>query len=51
MKTGLVDGVLDVTTTELADELAGGIWPPGPSGSRSPGGSASPRSSRSARST
>ncbi len=28
--TGLVDGVLDVTTTELADELAGGIWPCGP---------------------
>jgi uncharacterized protein (UPF0261 family) len=25
--TGLVAGVLDVTTTELADELAGGIWP------------------------
>jgi uncharacterized protein (UPF0261 family) len=24
--TGLVDGVLDVTTTELADQLAGGIW-------------------------
>ena len=30
MKTGLVDGVLDVTTTELADELGGGIWPAGP---------------------
>jgi uncharacterized protein (UPF0261 family) len=28
--TGLVDGVLDVTTTELADELGGGIWPSGP---------------------
>ena len=28
--TGLVDGVLDITTTELADELAGGIWPSGP---------------------
>jgi uncharacterized protein (UPF0261 family) len=27
---GLVDGVLDITTTELADELAGGIWPSGP---------------------
>ena len=27
---GFVDGVLDVTTTELADELAGGIWPSGP---------------------
>jgi uncharacterized protein (UPF0261 family) len=30
MATGLVDGVLDVTTTELADELCGGIWPCGP---------------------
>ena len=30
MATGLVDGVLDVTTTELADELAGGIWACGP---------------------
>jgi uncharacterized protein (UPF0261 family) len=28
--SGLVDGVLDITTTELADELAGGIWPAGP---------------------
>ena len=28
--TGLVVGVLDVTTTELADELLGGIWPSGP---------------------
>ena len=27
---GLVDGVLDVTTTELGDELLGGIWPSGP---------------------
>ena len=30
MKTGLVVGVLDVTTTELAGELGGGIWPAGP---------------------
>jgi uncharacterized protein (UPF0261 family) len=30
MTTGLVDGVLDITTTELADELGGGIWPCGP---------------------
>jgi uncharacterized protein (UPF0261 family) len=30
MKTGLVVGVLDVTTTELADELGGGVWPAGP---------------------
>jgi uncharacterized protein (UPF0261 family) len=28
--TGLVVGALDVTTTELADALAGGIWPSGP---------------------
>jgi uncharacterized protein (UPF0261 family) len=28
--TGLVDGVLDVTPTELADELGGGIWSCGP---------------------
>ncbi len=28
--TGLVVGVLDITTTELADELLGGIWPSGP---------------------
>jgi len=30
VKSGIVDGVLDVTTTELADELYGGIWPAGP---------------------
>ncbi len=30
VKSGIVDGVLDVTTTELADELCGGIWPAGP---------------------
>jgi uncharacterized protein (UPF0261 family) len=30
VRAGLVDGVLDVTTTELADELLGGIWPAGP---------------------
>jgi uncharacterized protein (UPF0261 family) len=30
IKRGLVRGVLDVTTTELAGELAGGIWPAGP---------------------
>ena len=28
--TGLVEGVLDVTTTELVGELAGGVWPAGP---------------------
>jgi uncharacterized protein (UPF0261 family) len=27
---GLVDGVLDITLTELGDELVGGIWPSGP---------------------
>ena len=30
IKTGLVDGVLDVTTTELVGEIAGGVWPAGP---------------------
>ncbi len=30
IETGLVDGVLDVTPTELVGELAGGIWPAGP---------------------
>jgi len=30
MKTGLVEGVLDVTPTELVGELAGGVWPAGP---------------------
>ncbi len=30
VRSGIVDGVLDVTTTELADELSGGIWPAGP---------------------
>ena len=30
VRSGIVDGVLDVTTTELADELYGGIWPSGP---------------------
>ena len=30
VRSGIVDGVLDVTTTELADELCGGIWPSGP---------------------
>jgi uncharacterized protein (UPF0261 family) len=29
IETGLVSGVLDVTTAGLADELAGGIWPSG----------------------
>ena len=30
MRSGVVAGVLDVTTTELADEHCGGIWPCGP---------------------
>ncbi len=30
MKSGLVEGVLDVTPTELVGELAGGVWPAGP---------------------
>ena len=30
IKTGLVEGVLDVTPTELVGELAGGVWPAGP---------------------
>jgi uncharacterized protein (UPF0261 family) len=31
IRTGLVQGVIDITTTELADELAGGILSAGPS--------------------
>jgi uncharacterized protein (UPF0261 family) len=34
---GLIDGVLDVTTTELADELVGGIHPAGPQRLRAAG--------------
>jgi uncharacterized protein (UPF0261 family) len=30
VKTGAVAGVLDVTTSGLADEIGGGIWPAGP---------------------
>ncbi len=30
VRSGAVAGVLDITTTELADELYGGIWPSGP---------------------
>jgi uncharacterized protein (UPF0261 family) len=29
VRSGFVAGVLDVTTTELADEVAGGLWPAG----------------------
>ena len=35
--SGLVDAVLDVTTTELADELVGGIHPAGPQRLRAAG--------------
>ena len=28
---GMIDGVLDITTTEVADEIVGGIFPAGPS--------------------
>ena len=30
IKTGLVNGVLDVTPTELVAEIAGGVWPASP---------------------
>ena len=30
IKDGLIAGVLDITTTELADELVGGVFPGGP---------------------
>jgi uncharacterized protein (UPF0261 family) len=30
MKAGFIDASLDVTTTELADELVGGVWPAAP---------------------
>ena len=30
IKTGLVNGVLDVTPTELVGEIAGGVWPASP---------------------
>jgi uncharacterized protein (UPF0261 family) len=30
IQTGLVEGVLDVTPTELVGEIAGGVWPAGP---------------------
>ena len=29
---GVIAGVLDITTTELADELVGGVLTPGPIG-------------------
>lgn len=30
VESGLIEGVLDITTTEVADEIAGGIFPAGP---------------------
>ncbi len=30
MESGLVQGVLDITTTEVADEVVGGVFPAGP---------------------
>ena len=51
VEDGFLAGVLDVTTTELADELVGGVLSAGPTGSRRRARPASRRSSRSARST
>ncbi len=52
VRAGFFKGVLDVTTTELCDELVGGVLPGRtPSASRSRGPRASRRSSRSAHST
>ena len=28
--SGMIDGVLDITTTEVADEVVGGVFPAGP---------------------
>jgi uncharacterized protein (UPF0261 family) len=30
VKSGLINGVLDITTTEVADEVVGGVFPAGP---------------------
>lgn len=30
VESGLIQGVLDITTTEVADEIAGGVFPAGP---------------------
>ncbi|MCA9033715.1 MAG: Tm-1-like ATP-binding domain-containing protein [Planctomycetaceae bacterium] len=30
VQSGLIDGVLDITTTEVADEIVGGVFPAGP---------------------
>src|SRR4051812_24392679 len=49
VEAGLVAGVLDLTTTELADDLVGGVLSAGPHRLEAPAGSASPRASRSGR--
>ena len=49
--SGQVDGVLDLTTTELADELVGGILSAGPDRLRAARRRGIPRSSASGRST
>ena len=51
VSSGFLDGVLDLTTTELADDLVGGVLSAGRGGWRRPGAAASRRSSASARST
>jgi uncharacterized protein (UPF0261 family) len=30
VQAGLIEGVIDVTTTEVADEVVGGVFPAGP---------------------
>ena len=52
IESGLVAGVLDITTTEWADELVGGVLSAGPDPARSRGAApACPRSSPPAAST
>ena len=51
VRTGFIVGVLDVTTTELCDELVGGVLAAHPERLEVAGGAGCPRSSRSARST
>lgn len=48
---GLIAGVLDITTTELADELVGGVLSAGPDRLTAAAGPVCPRSFRSARPT
>ena len=49
--SGLLAGVIDVTTTEIADEIVGGVLTAGPSGWTPSRARASPTSARAARST